>query len=187
MRLHASLAYSSKTRSHIQRKSSITRSRLHLSRLRSLTLSAAVSESWIGIAVEWRKHDEVDIAFVYTNSLCQPGHVTHTVRIPESHVLPPSSLVGPVTYGADASNFICDHILDAVKYFQLSNNYKYHGAGLSEEVVRLSPQLPARLWMDLDIVPITTTCVEQDAWSTSSSGRSSVSMLSISSDESDSA
>lgn len=170
------LMYGSKARAYLNRKSSITKSRAHLSKLRKLTLSAALSELWIGIAVQWRKDDVIDIAFACRSSTkFNETFIVHSVDVPQQKPSGLQSFMDPLSFDSnDAGELVCDHIVDAVRRFQNFNQYKYLGAGLSQEVVRLSPQLPARLWLDLDIVPITTAASESCA-SSDISGRSSIS------------
>jgi len=41
-----------------------------------------------------------------------------------------------------------------IRGYEKEHLYKFVGAGISKNLVELSPQLPARLWADLDIVPL---------------------------------
>lgn len=181
--LVSQLTYGSKLRSYQQRRSSITKSRIHLSRLKRLTLSAALTELWIGIALEWRHNDLVDIAFASKSGRQLPEFIVHSVRIP--YQAPFTAFTDSCAQSENAGSVICDYIVDAVRFFQSRNQYKYLGAGLSQEVVRLSPGLPAKLWLDLDIVPITTRLnpdnvsshgSDESSWTTSRSN-SRVDML----------
>lgn len=50
----------------------------------------------------------------------------------------------------ELSNFVINEL---TKY-QEEHLYKFLGAGINEKALELSPQLAARLWKDLDIVPL---------------------------------
>ena len=49
---------------------------------------------------------------------------------------------------------LAEYLIREVRNYEHRNMYKYVGAGLSQEIYRLSPQIPARLWAELDIVPL---------------------------------
>jgi hypothetical protein len=49
---------------------------------------------------------------------------------------------------------LADHFVDKIRNYQREHRYKFVGAGLTRKVVQMSPQLPARLWWELDIVPL---------------------------------
>lgn len=47
-----------------------------------------------------------------------------------------------------------DWFVEKIRNYTQKNMYKFVGAGLTKRVLDLSPQLPSRLWSDLDIVPL---------------------------------
>lgn len=49
---------------------------------------------------------------------------------------------------------LADYFVDKIRNYQQEHRYKFVGAGLTRKVVQMSPQLPARLWWELDIVPL---------------------------------
>lgn len=48
---------------------------------------------------------------------------------------------------------LADELVRRVGEYRQKHLYKFLGAGLTDKLVNLSPQLPARLWLELDIVP----------------------------------
>lgn len=50
--------------------------------------------------------------------------------------------------------FLADFLVDKLKEYQRDHLYKFLGAGINEKAVRYSPNLPSRLWQELDIVPL---------------------------------
>ncbi|KAF2690849.1 glycosyltransferase family 4 protein [Lentithecium fluviatile CBS 122367] len=51
-------------------------------------------------------------------------------------------------------NFLADFLIGKLKEYQEKHLYKYIGAGINQKAVQYSPQLPSRLWQELDIVPL---------------------------------
>jgi hypothetical protein len=49
---------------------------------------------------------------------------------------------------------LANYLIKEIGTYREDHLYKFLGAGLSQEVFKLSPELPARLWMELDIHPI---------------------------------
>ncbi|KAK5119254.1 hypothetical protein LTR85_007868 [Meristemomyces frigidus] len=47
-----------------------------------------------------------------------------------------------------------EHIMKTTREYARKNDCKFVGAGISSKLLELSPQLPARLWAESDIVPI---------------------------------
>lgn len=52
------------------------------------------------------------------------------------------------------ANIDADWFVEKIRNYAQKNMYKFVGAGLTKRVLDLSPQLPSRLWSDLDIVPL---------------------------------
>lgn len=48
---------------------------------------------------------------------------------------------------------IADFLIKQIRGYMEKHLYKFVGAGLTKLVVELSPELPSRLWLELDIVP----------------------------------
>lgn len=49
---------------------------------------------------------------------------------------------------------IADHIVEELKKYEQTNTSKFVGAGIPWELVKHSPRLCSRLWLELDIIPI---------------------------------
>lgn len=49
---------------------------------------------------------------------------------------------------------IADYVISQLKAYEKSNLSKFVGAGLPVELMKKSPTLCSRLWLELDIVPI---------------------------------
>ncbi|KAF2787856.1 glycosyltransferase family 4 protein [Melanomma pulvis-pyrius CBS 109.77] len=49
---------------------------------------------------------------------------------------------------------IADFLIKQIRGYMERHLYKFVGAGLTKSVVELSPELPSRLWLELDIVPL---------------------------------
>jgi hypothetical protein len=54
----------------------------------------------------------------------------------------------------EVPNFLANFLITRLKEYQEDHLYKYIGAGINELAVKYSPQLPSRLWQELDIVPL---------------------------------
>ncbi|KAL1642105.1 hypothetical protein SLS58_005695 [Diplodia intermedia] len=54
----------------------------------------------------------------------------------------------------DREKVLTDFFLSKVLEYQREHHYKFVGAGITKTLVSLSPQLPSRLWWELDIVPL---------------------------------
>ncbi|KAB2576921.1 Trehalose phosphorylase [Lasiodiplodia hormozganensis] len=54
----------------------------------------------------------------------------------------------------DREKVLADFFLTRILEYQKDHHYKFVGAGITKNLVRLSPQLPSRLWWELDIVPL---------------------------------
>jgi hypothetical protein len=46
------------------------------------------------------------------------------------------------------------YLVEKARNYQKEHLYKFVGAGLSRQAVQMSPKLPAKLWLELDIVPL---------------------------------
>ena len=51
----------------------------------------------------------------------------------------------------NAGKSLADYVIMRVKTYQDEHHYKYLGAGISNEARSISPDLPARMWTELDI------------------------------------
>ncbi|EMC92277.1 glycosyltransferase family 4 protein [Baudoinia panamericana UAMH 10762] len=100
----------------------------------------ALSELWLGLAANYEKDGSVDLGFA-----CHDG--TYSIDFAVHNLPLPSNADGK-------ASAVAQYLVNEIRRYQKDHQYKFLGAGISQEVVKLSPQLPARLWSDLDIVPI---------------------------------
>jgi hypothetical protein len=49
---------------------------------------------------------------------------------------------------------LSDFMVSILKKYQEEHLYKFVGAGLSKKVAEISPELPSKLWLELDAVPL---------------------------------
>ena len=49
---------------------------------------------------------------------------------------------------------LANYVISKISDYQHTNLYKFVGAGITKEFVKMSPQLPSELWSELDIVPM---------------------------------
>ena len=54
----------------------------------------------------------------------------------------------------DMPSLLADHFISSILEYQQTHFYKFAGAGITEQLVNMSPELPSRLWSELDIVPM---------------------------------
>lgn len=54
----------------------------------------------------------------------------------------------------ERAEFFAEDIISRIKQYRDEHLYKFVGAGLTTKVVQTCPQLPSRLWLELDIVPL---------------------------------
>jgi hypothetical protein len=56
-------------------------------------------------------------------------------------------------YGGDGDH-VADHVLQELETYEHQNLSKFIGAGIPYELMKRSPKLCSRLWLEMDIVPI---------------------------------
>lgn len=64
-----------------------------------------------------------------------------------------SGTVTPAT-AEDRADYFAEDIISKIKRYRDDHLYKFVGAGLTTKTVHICPQLPSRLWLELDIVPL---------------------------------
>lgn len=109
----------------------------------------------MGIAAFKRGDGQVDIGFASHDGTYSVDFSLHTISSPQlgydgSHTSPEALLL--VT--DEVSESIADYIIAKVREYQEEHLYKFAGAGISKAVFSLSPNLPPRIWAELDIVPM---------------------------------
>ncbi|TKA62404.1 hypothetical protein B0A49_11684 [Cryomyces minteri] len=62
----------------------------------------------------------------------------------------------------DVDGSLADYFVSHIREYQEEHGYKFIGVGITQRIVHLSPTLPARLWADLDIVPLVLHITDED-------------------------
>ncbi|TKA66546.1 hypothetical protein B0A55_08494, partial [Friedmanniomyces simplex] len=119
-------------------------------------LGIALSELWVGIAAQRADNGEVHIGFACHDGTYTIDFAVHTLVVQREGVgangEARESL--PITKSDGQSVVVADYLVRSIRDYAEKNHYKFLGAGISREIVKLSPQAPARIWAELDIVPI---------------------------------
>lgn len=117
----------------------------------------ALSELWVGIAAEKKEDGSVDVGFACHDGTYNVDFAVHNLSITPEEVKAheQSSLSTHLPADKDGQELaIADYLVRSIREYEQKNSYKFLGAGISQEVVQLSPQTPARLWTELDMVPV---------------------------------
>lgn len=103
----------------------------------------------------------MDIAFVVHDGTYTIDFATRTIgsdspKASDSSTTPSengSATSLPATHEQRA-DYITDDIVNKIKTYREVHVYKFVAAGLTPTIVQQCPELPSRLWLELDIVPI---------------------------------
>jgi len=113
---------------------------------------------YIGIAVTQKPNGKVQYALAqHDGTYCLDYHVGEFPYDSDSDNSNPSSEAGsgavtPMSM-EDVPEELASLIIEKLSTYRTKHLSKPMGAGLTEQVAELSPQLCARLWSELDIVP----------------------------------
>ncbi|KAH7336410.1 glycosyltransferase family 4 protein [Rhexocercosporidium sp. MPI-PUGE-AT-0058] len=110
-----------------------------------------------GIAVAFNDDNSAVVALAIHDSTYLIDFSVETIQIKDA-----------VDKGEDP---IADHVVDQLEKYEHTNIAKFIGAGIPTELLKKSPKLCSRLWLDLDIVPV-TIAPELEGHETSSKYRS---------------
>ena len=133
----------------------------HLERMqrfqdKSGVLGIALSEVWIGIAAQKKRDGSIDIGCACHDGTYSIDFAVHTLHVESSAVdweTNSSPLTSLPADPAGQATGIADYLVCMIRNYAQKSQYKFLGAGLSQELIELSPQAPTRLWSGLDIVP----------------------------------
>jgi len=140
--------------------------RMRVARKEKGEAGIALSELWVGIAAEKKDDGSVDIGFACHDGTYNIDFAIHTLRDDSEEevdgvmdgemdgVEEDSSSTELPTDTDGQEMAIADYVVCSIRNYAQKNHYKLLGAGLSQELVKLSPRVPARLWTELDIVPV---------------------------------
>jgi len=119
---------------------------------------AALSQLWLGIAAREKADDLVDIGFACHDGSYSIDFAVRTLGTAETTNGVDTSMSDatkqPPTNTARRAEAIADHLFYSLLDYQQTKGCKFLGAGLSQELVKLSPQISVLLWHGLDIVPM---------------------------------
>jgi alpha,alpha-trehalose phosphorylase (configuration-retaining) len=65
----------------------------------------------------------------------------------------PSGMKTPLA-PEERAGALANYFVEKIRAYQKEHMYKFVSCGINKKVVQLSPQLPSRLWAELDIVPM---------------------------------
>ncbi|KAG4438926.1 hypothetical protein IFR05_005606 [Cadophora sp. M221] len=110
-----------------------------------------------GIAVAFNDDNSAVVAVAIHDSTYLIDFSVETIQIKDA-----------VEKGEDP---FADYVVDQLEKYEHTNIAKFIGAGLSADLLKKSPKLCSRLWLDLDIVPVSIV-PELESHETSSKDRS---------------
>jgi alpha,alpha-trehalose phosphorylase (configuration-retaining) len=69
-------------------------------------------------------------------------------------VTPSSGDVTPAVPTDEIPGLVEQHFLNIIRTYAKEHHYKFVGVGITQKLASMSPKLPARIWAELDIVPL---------------------------------
>lgn len=120
---------------------------------------------YLGVAIFERSQGTYDVAIAVHDGTYSIDYSVITLNPPriESGISTPimSGTTTPIDTGT-ATPIASEHlpsaisnlILQKIKEYQAQHLFKFIGAGLTQQLVALSSGLPAKLWSEVDIVPL---------------------------------
>lgn len=118
-------------------------------------LGIALSELFLGIAIDRKGDSEVEIGFACHDGTYNIDFAVHTLGADGTQATDGNDHGAEMPKdGEGQGHAVADYLVEAIKDYESKMSYKFVGAGLSKELVHMSPEIPSRLWIELDIVPI---------------------------------
>ncbi|CAJ2500436.1 Uu.00g032890.m01.CDS01 [Anthostomella pinea] len=117
----------------------------------------ALSELWLGLAAQKDHDGRVNIAFACHDGTYTIDFAVHQLSVKEQDVRDKQDSECPTSLPTDSAGqatAVAEYVVCKIRNYCSQNSYKFLGAGISQEIIKLSPRAPARLWAELDIVPI---------------------------------
>jgi hypothetical protein len=117
---------------------------------------------FLGIAAIVQNNGSIDTAFVAHDGTYSIDFAVYTVENQtQSHSLLEKSVntSGTTTPAGgirpeELSYMVADYFVNKIRAYAKEHHYKFVGLGMTTRLQKLSPELPARLWSELDIVPM---------------------------------
>lgn len=115
----------------------------------------------MGIAVTDGLNGSLEIAFVIHDGTYSIDFATTSIGGTSSNNSESSAASSDTASGTttpataeERADYFAEDIISKIKQYRDEHFYKFVGAGLTTKVVETCPQLPSRLWLELDIVPL---------------------------------
>ncbi|KAI5360542.1 hypothetical protein Slin15195_G084610 [Septoria linicola] len=118
-------------------------------------LGIALSELFLGLAIQRNSASEVEIGFACHDGTYNIDFAAHTLS--EQGQIASDGMCCPVKLPSgkeEQAKTIADYLICSIRDYEKKNAYKFVGAGLSSEFLELSPTTLPRMWLELDIVPV---------------------------------
>lgn len=116
---------------------------------------------YIGIAVADGLDSSIDIAFVIHDGTYSMDFATVSIGAELSSSSEPSAATSEANSGTttpataeERADCFSEEIISKIKRYRDEHFYKFIGAGVTTKAAKTCPQLPTRLWLELDIVPL---------------------------------
>jgi hypothetical protein len=116
---------------------------------------------FLGIAINHQINGNVDVGLVSYNGtyMIDLSVETMTNKTPKHSLGEKSDSQGcseSITKlnSKELSLLLADYLISKFRDYEQDHCYKLVGAGMTKEVSLLSPELPTRLWSELDMVPL---------------------------------
>ena len=97
---------------------------------------------FLGIAAREDQHGQVEVAFAAHDGTYSIDFAVHVLEVQGDESDP----------SEEKSHLLADYIIARTFEYQETHLYKFAGAGITKALVDISPQLPSRLFSELDIV-----------------------------------
>ena len=94
---------------------------------------------FVGVAASLRDGSHIDIGFCSHDGTYSTDFTVLTLTVED---------------GKDVASTLAEHIVLRIRQYAEERNYKFVGAGITQATLKLSPCLSARMWADLDVVPL---------------------------------
>ena len=118
----------------------------------------------MGIAAVTRENGQVDVGFAAHDGTYSVDFSVESLGGPGGLWLDRLSAndggsgnMTPSTNPAQLAASLCNYFVDKIRQYEHKHLYKFLGAGITKQVADMSPNLPAQLWAELDIVPMVFT------------------------------
>jgi alpha,alpha-trehalose phosphorylase (configuration-retaining) len=98
---------------------------------------------YLGLAATENEHGQVEIGFASNDGTYGVDFAVQVIEQDDG-----------CSAQKDRPSLLADHFISSILEYQQTHFYKFAGAGITEQLRNMSPELPSRLWSELDIVPM---------------------------------